>query len=43
MVMSSVFSNRKAEQVLGYRPRVGLAEGMQHTENWLRETGYLPS
>lgn len=43
MVMSSVFSNRKAEEMLGYRPQVGLAEGMQHTENWLREAGYLPT
>jgi nucleoside-diphosphate-sugar epimerase len=43
MVMSSVFSNHKAEKVLGYRPRVGLVEGMQHTENWLREGGYLPA
>jgi nucleoside-diphosphate-sugar epimerase len=43
MVMPSIFSNRKAEQVLGYHPRVGLAEGMQYTENWLREAGYLPA
>lgn len=35
------FSNRKAAQVLGWRPRFDLAEGMRHTEAWLRAEGYL--
>lgn len=43
MVTSSVFSNYKAEEVLGYRPRVGLLEGMRHTHDWLHEVGYLPA
>jgi 2-alkyl-3-oxoalkanoate reductase len=35
------YPTHKAEQKLGYRPRVGLAEGMAHTEAWLRQAGYL--
>jgi len=31
----------KARRVLGYEPRVELAEGMRSTEDWLREQGYL--
>jgi nucleoside-diphosphate-sugar epimerase len=32
------FSIAKARRMLGYEPRVGLAEGMRRTEDWLRET-----
>lgn len=32
---------KRAEQVLGWRPTVPLAEGMARTERWLRETGRL--
>lgn len=36
------FSIRKAQQLLGWQPRVDLAEGMRRTEEWLRAQGYLP-
>ncbi len=32
----------KAEAVLGWRPQVGLVEGMDRTEIWLRAEGLLP-
>jgi len=35
------FSNQKARQLLGWEPRVDLAEGMRRTEAWLRTAGYL--
>lgn len=38
----SVFSARKAETVLGWRPRVGLAEAQRITRRWLEETGRVP-
>ncbi len=34
-------SMEKARRVLGYEPRVGLAEGVARTEAWLRERGEL--
>jgi len=34
-------SMAKARRVLGYEPRVDLAEGMRRTEAWLREQGLL--
>jgi nucleoside-diphosphate-sugar epimerase len=37
----SRFSIAKAQRVLGYQPQVDLAEGMQRTEAWLRQTGYI--
>ncbi|MEW5988107.1 MAG: NAD-dependent epimerase/dehydratase family protein, partial [Chloroflexota bacterium] len=39
--MKAVYPTGKAEQLLGYRPRVSLAEGMALAERWLREQGYL--
>ena len=36
------FSIEKARRELGYQPRFSLEEGMQLTEQWLREAGYLP-
>lgn len=36
------FSIHKAQQRLGWQPRVDLAEGMRRTEEWLRTHGYLP-
>jgi nucleoside-diphosphate-sugar epimerase len=36
------FSIEKARRELGYQPRFSLEEGMRLTEQWLRETGYLP-
>ncbi len=38
---SHTVSMEKARRVLGYEPTVGLAEGMQRTEAWLREEGAL--
>ena len=37
------FSNQKAQQLLGWKPKVNLQTGMQRTEKWLREAGYLPA
>jgi nucleoside-diphosphate-sugar epimerase len=35
------FSIEKARRELGYKPRLSLKEGMQITEQWLREEGHL--
>jgi len=35
------FSIEKARRELGYQPRLSLKEGMQITEQWLREEGHL--
>jgi nucleoside-diphosphate-sugar epimerase len=35
------YSIAKARRILGYEPRIGLDEGMQLTEMWLREHGLL--
>jgi nucleoside-diphosphate-sugar epimerase len=37
----ATYPTTRAEQLLGYRPRVTLDEGMAQTETWLREAGYL--
>ncbi len=37
----AAYDIRKAREILGYRPRVGLDEGMAMTEAWLRREGYL--
>jgi nucleoside-diphosphate-sugar epimerase len=34
-------SNARARELLGWRPRVDLAEGMAHTEQWLEAEGLL--
>jgi 2-alkyl-3-oxoalkanoate reductase len=41
MRSNNSFSIRKAEQILGWQPRIDLAEGMRRTEAWLRTHGYL--
>ncbi len=41
LTSNAVFPTTKAEQLLGYQPRVDLAEGMRRTEAWLRQEGYL--
>lgn len=41
MIQPSAVSIAKAARMLGYAPRVSLAEGMQRTEAWLRRTGHL--
>lgn len=38
----SRFSIAKAQRVLGYAPAIGLDEGMQRTEQWLRAQGTIP-
>lgn len=35
------FSNQKARRLLGWEPKIDLAQGMQLTEDWLRTEGYL--
>ncbi len=35
------FSNGKARRLLGWEPRIDLAEGMRRTEAWLAREGYL--
>ncbi|MEA3335982.1 MAG: NAD(P)-dependent oxidoreductase [Chloroflexota bacterium] len=37
----SRFSVEKAQRVLGYQPMIDFETGMRHTEEWLREAGYL--
>jgi len=39
---SHVPSMEKARRVLGYQPKVDLAEGMARTEAWLRAQGLVP-
>jgi nucleoside-diphosphate-sugar epimerase len=37
----AAYPNERARRVLGWEPRVTLAEGMRRTEAWLREVGML--
>lgn len=34
-------SSAKAQRLLGYLPKVDLAEGVRRSEAWLRETGQI--
>lgn len=36
------FDIGRARRELGYRPRIGLEEGLRRTGEWYREMGYLP-
>jgi len=36
-----VYRQRRIEEKLGYRSRIGLEEGLRRTELWLRQTGLL--
>ena len=36
-VRHSLADIRKAERILGYRPKIGLEEGLRRTVDWLRE------
>jgi len=38
---TSVYPYTKAKRLLGYRPRITIDEGMQQTEAWFKEAGYL--
>ncbi|MEJ2748438.1 MAG: NAD(P)-dependent oxidoreductase, partial [Anaerolineae bacterium] len=40
-IQSPTFPFTKAENLLGYHPRVDIDTGMKLTEAWLREAGYL--
>lgn len=41
LVSTAVYRQARLEEKLGYRPRVGLDEGLRRTEAWLRETGLI--
>jgi nucleoside-diphosphate-sugar epimerase len=41
LMRRAVYPNARARELLGWRPQVGLEEGMRRTEAWLRETGRL--
>ena len=41
LMRHAVFPNARAREVLGWEPKVDLAEGMRRTEAWLREEGML--
>ncbi len=41
LVSTAVYRQARLEEKLGYRPRVGLEEGLRRTEAWLRETGLI--
>jgi nucleoside-diphosphate-sugar epimerase len=41
LTRKACFSIEKARRELGYQPRLSLQEGMQITEQWLREAGHL--
>lgn len=40
LLRTGTYSNAKARSVLGWEPRVGLAEGLERTVSWLREQGF---
>jgi nucleoside-diphosphate-sugar epimerase len=41
MCRHGTYSIRKAREVLGYEPRVGLDEGMERMRRWLADEGML--
>lgn len=41
MARTGSYSIEKARSLLGFEPRVTLAEGMLQTERWLREEGLI--
>lgn len=40
LLRRGTYSNEKARRVLGWEPRIGVEEGLQHTIAWLNEQGY---
>ena len=40
LLRRGTYSIEKARRVLGWEPRVGVAEGLERTVEWLREQGY---
>jgi hypothetical protein len=43
MTQRTAVSIDKARRLLGYAPRVDVAEGMLRCASWLRQEGHLPS
>lgn len=43
LLRTGTYSNAKAREMLGWRPAVGLHEGLERTVAWLREQGFGPS
>lgn len=41
LVARAIYRQTRLEQILGFRSRVSLEEGMRRTEQWFRETGLL--
>ena len=41
LTLPTIYPTTKAETLLGYQPRLSIEEGMQQSEAWLREEGYL--
>lgn len=41
LMRRAAYPNARARELLGWRPRVTLDEGMRRTERWLREAGML--
>jgi nucleoside-diphosphate-sugar epimerase len=42
LMRHAVYPNARAREVLGWKPRVTLDEGMARTETWLRRRGQTP-
>ena len=40
LLRTGTYSNAKARRVLGWEPRVGVAEGLERTIAWLRDQGF---
>ena len=40
LLRKGTYSNAKARRVLGWEPRVGVEEGLEHTIEWLRGEGF---
>jgi nucleoside-diphosphate-sugar epimerase len=40
LLRAGTYSNQKARRVLGWEPRVSLADGLERTVAWLRDQGY---
>lgn len=41
LARTGTYSNEKARELLGFEPKVTLAEGMDRTERWLRDEGLI--
>lgn len=39
---SNSFSNEKAKKILKWEPQINFEQGMQQTETWLNQMGYIP-